>query len=55
MNLKPVKTEEDYQKALKRLEEIFGAKIGTVENDETDIPRLMIDDYEKKHYKPFLR
>ncbi len=50
MNLKPIKTENDYQKALKRLEEIFDAKIGTAESDETDILGLMIDDYEKKHY-----
>jgi HTH-type transcriptional regulator / antitoxin HigA len=50
MNLKPIKTEQDYQKALKRLKEIFDAKIGTEESDETDILGLMIDDYEKKHY-----
>jgi len=50
MNIIPIKTEDDYLKALKRLEEIFDAKIGTAESDETDILGLMIDDYEKKHY-----
>ena len=29
MNIKLIKTEVDYQEALKRLEEIFDAKIGT--------------------------
>lgn len=50
MNIKLIKTEADYQKALKRLEEIFDAKIGTTESDEADILGLMIDEYEKKHY-----
>jgi HTH-type transcriptional regulator/antitoxin HigA len=51
MNIKLIKTEADYQKALKRLEEIFDAKIGTLESDEADILGLMIDEYEKKHYR----
>lgn len=50
MKLKPIKTEADYNEALKRLEEIFDAPIGTDESDEADILGLMIDDYEKKYY-----
>ncbi len=50
MNIKPIKTETDYKKTLKRLEEIFDAAIGTQESDEADVLGLMIDDYEKKHY-----
>jgi HTH-type transcriptional regulator / antitoxin HigA len=50
MNIKLIKTEEDYQIALKRLEVIFDAKNGTIESDEADILGLMIDEYEKKHY-----
>jgi HTH-type transcriptional regulator/antitoxin HigA len=50
MNIKLIKTDADYQKALKRLEEIFDAKIGTPESDEADILGLMVDEYEKKHY-----
>jgi HTH-type transcriptional regulator/antitoxin HigA len=50
MNIKLIKTEADYQKALKRLEEIFDSMIGTPESDEADILGLMIDEYEKKHY-----
>lgn len=50
MKLKPIKTEADYNEALKRLEEIFDAAIGTDESDEADILGLMIDDYEKKYY-----
>ncbi len=50
MNIKLIKTESDYQAALKRLEIIFDAEIGTQESDEADIIGLLIDDYEKKHY-----
>ena len=50
MEIKPIKTETDYILALKRLETIFNAEIGTSESDEADVLGLLIDDYEKKHY-----
>ena len=50
MDLKPIKTESDYREALKRLEEIFDAKLGTPDSDELEILGLMVDDYENKHY-----
>lgn len=50
MNIKLIKTETDYKNALKSLERIFDAKVGTPESDEADILGLLIDDYEKKHY-----
>ncbi|MGB8489770.1 MAG: transcriptional regulator [Bacteroidales bacterium] len=50
MNIKLIKTEEDYMTALKRLEEIFDARAGSAESDEADILGLIIDDYEKKNY-----
>jgi HTH-type transcriptional regulator / antitoxin HigA len=51
MNIKLIKTGADYQTALKRLEEIFDAKIGTIESDEADVLGLLIDEYEKKHFQ----
>jgi len=50
MELKPIKTEKDYESALDRLEKIFDAKLGTPESDELEILGLMVDDYENKHY-----
>ena len=50
MNIKLIKTESDYKKALKRLDIIFDAAIGTPKSDEADLLGLMIDEYEKKHY-----
>jgi HTH-type transcriptional regulator/antitoxin HigA len=50
MNIKPIKTEQDYQDALNRLETIFDAKSGTSEGDELEILGILIDDYENKHF-----
>jgi len=50
MNIKPIKSEADYKLALKRLEEVFDAPIGTSESDDADILGLLVDEYEKKHY-----
>ena len=49
MNIKPKKTETDYRIALKRLQIIFDAVIGTPESDEADVLGMMIDEYEKKY------
>lgn len=46
-----IKTEQDYQQALERLNEIFDAQVGGKESDEADILALLIDDYEQEHYK----
>ncbi len=50
MNLKPIKNETDYQNALKRLEVILDAPVGTKEGDEAEILSLMIKNYENEHY-----
>ena len=50
MEIKPIKTEKDYQKALERLNEIFDAAKGSIESDEADILAILVDEYEKKHY-----
>ncbi|NBC58627.1 MAG: transcriptional regulator [Bacteroidetes bacterium] len=50
MELKPIKTDQDYRQALKRLEEIFDAPTDTKEGDEAEILSLMIENYENEHY-----
>jgi HTH-type transcriptional regulator/antitoxin HigA len=50
MDIRLIKTEDNYQQALKRLEEIFDAPIGTVESDEADVLGLLVDEYEKKYH-----
>jgi len=50
MNIRPIKTEADYQKALERLEIIFDAKKGTKEGDELEILSILIEKYEKEKF-----
>ncbi|MDT0645023.1 transcriptional regulator [Zunongwangia sp. F363] len=50
MNIKPLKNEQDYEKALERLEVIFDAPINSKEGDEAEILSMLIDNYENEHY-----
>lgn len=50
MSITPIKTENDYTDALRRMELIFDSTVGTPESDEADVLGLLIDEYEKKHY-----
>ena len=50
MNINLIKTESDYNQALKRLEIIFDAKKGTSEGDELEDSGMLIDQYENEHF-----
>ncbi len=50
MEIKPIKTEKDYDNALQRLEFIFDATPNSKDGDEAEILSLLIDNYENKHY-----
>ena len=50
MDLKSIITEEDYQFALKRLEVIFDAPIGSPQSEEANELVLLIYEYEQAHY-----
>ncbi|MFA9190743.1 helix-turn-helix domain-containing protein [Flavobacterium sp. FZUC8N2.13] len=50
MEIKPIKTAIDYEKALERLEIIFDAKSNTPDGDELEILGILIDQYEKEHF-----
>ena len=50
MNIKPIKTEADYERALERLELIFDAKKGTDEGDELEVLGILIEKYENEHF-----
>jgi len=45
-----IKTEEEYFKALERIEVIFDAETGTDEGDEAELLSLLIEKYEDEHY-----
>ena len=50
MEIKPIKTEKDYNQALERLETIFDAQLGSAEGDELEVLGILIDQYENEHF-----
>lgn len=50
MEIKPIKTEQDYNQALERLELIFDAKKGTKEGDELEVIGILIERYENDYF-----
>lgn len=50
MEIKLIKSDEDYRNALKRLEMIFDAPIDSMEGDEAEILSLLIENYENKYH-----
>jgi HTH-type transcriptional regulator/antitoxin HigA len=50
MNIKVIKTEEEYNQALLRLETIFNAPADTPEGDEAELLGILVEKYEDKHY-----
>ena len=49
--LKPIRNEEDYEKALEMMDHVFDAEEGTPEADVRDVLAVLIKDYDDKHYK----
>ncbi len=50
MEIKPIKTETDYEAALKEIERLFDAKSGTAEADRLEVLTTLTEAYEEKHY-----
>jgi len=50
MRIKPIKTEADYQEALKEIDRIFDAEPGTREGDRLDVLTTLVEAYEEKHF-----
>lgn len=50
MNIKPIKSEQDYERALARLDVIFDAPADTPEGDEAEILTLLVENYENEHH-----
>lgn len=50
MNIRPIKTEADYQSALKEIEKLFGARQDTPEGDRLEVLATLVEAYEDEHY-----
>ena len=50
MKLRMIKNDQDYQKTLKRIEELFDSKSNTPQGDELEILSFLVEDYENINY-----
>jgi len=50
MDIKAIRTEEDYREALREIEALMQASAGTPEGEKLDILVTLVEAYEKKHY-----
>ena len=48
--LKPIRSQADYEKALAELERLWGAKSGTPKGDRLEVLATLVDVYETEHY-----
>ena len=50
MEIKPIKTEQDYQAALAEIEQLIDAEQNTPEGDKLDVLATLVEAYEAKHF-----
>ena len=50
MDIRPIKTETDYEAALQEIERLMHAELDTPEGDRLDILVTLVEVYEAKHY-----
>lgn len=51
MNIKPIKTKEDYNAALDHIEKLMDAQPNTPQMDELEVLTTLVEAYEEQHYK----
>ena len=50
MNIKPIRTEKDYEQALQRVQELWASPCDSPERDEVHALVTLIEAYEEEHY-----
>ena len=50
MKIKPIRSKKDYDKALRRIDELWSCKKNTPEGDEFEILLALVEKYEDEHY-----
>ena len=53
MELKPIKTEADYEEALAKIDELWGAEPGSLESNLLVELTVLVEAYEDKHHPIF--
>src|SRR5690348_12383014 len=50
MNIKPIRTKKDHERAIRRIEKLWDAKPHSPQGDECEILVTLVEAYEEKHY-----
>ena len=50
MEIKPIRTKADYERALRDIERLWGAKPRTPDGDKLDVLATLVEAYEQKHF-----
>ena len=50
MDIKPIRTEQDYDEALAKIDAIFDAQPGTPDGDLLEMLTILVEAYEEQHY-----
>ncbi len=51
MSIKPIRTEQDYENTLNRIDELMESEPNTPEFDELEVLTTLVEAYEQIHYK----
>ena len=50
MDIRPIKTEEDYKAVLAEMEQLMDAELDTPDGDRLDVLATLVDAYEARHF-----
>lgn len=50
MEIKPIRSNADHDRALREIEHLWGAKEGTADGDRLDVLVTLVDAYENEHF-----
>jgi len=50
MEIKPIRSEKDYQAALKEIDKLIGSQPGTPEGDRMEVMVTLVEAYETRHF-----
>lgn len=50
MEIKPIRSDIDYGRALREIDRLWGAKVGTSDGDLLDVLATLVEAYEQRHF-----
>jgi|SRR5208283_555656 len=50
MGIRPIRSENDYKHALRRVEALWGSPAGSPQGDELEVLVMLLEAYEREHY-----